>query len=78
MTSINSFVSRLGKIGIQVELIGNYPWVYLYKLNNKLVHGELHSDHRFTVFFRAIRPGEHDKITDISLIFKKIRETLKQ
>ncbi len=76
MTTINSFVSRLANIGIKVELIGNYPWVYLDKVNGIRIKGTLHSDHGFTVFFRAIRPGESDTITDIPTVFKKIRETL--
>ena len=76
MTTIDSFVNRLKKIGIEVELIGNYPWVYLDKVNGMCVFGKLHSEHRFTVFFRATRMGEVDRITDITLIFKKIRETL--
>lgn len=73
MTSIESFINRLAKIGINVELIGNYPWVYLRKVNGKSVNGVFLANHGFTVFFR----GKPDKITDIRLIFKKIRETLK-
>lgn len=78
MTTISSFVNRLKKIDIQVELIGNYPWVYLDKVNGKKVHGQFRANHGFTVFFRAIKTGEQDKITDIPTIFAKIRETLKQ
>ena len=33
MTTIDSFVKRLDKIGIKVELVGNYPWLYLDKIN---------------------------------------------
>lgn len=76
MTTIKSFVNRLKKIGVNVELVGNFPWVYLDKVNGTKVSGKLHGNHGFTVFFTAIRPGEPDKITDIPLIFKKIRETL--
>lgn len=78
MTSIVSFINRLSKIGVKVDLVGNYPWVYLRAVNNKEVKGNFHGNHGFTVFFRAIRTGEQDKITDISTVFKKIRETLKQ
>ena len=74
MTSIHSFVHRLSKIGIKVELIGNYPWVYLDKVNGIKVKGRLQANHGFTVFFR----GQHDTITDIPLIFNKIRETITQ
>lgn len=76
MTTIDSFVKRLAKIGIDVQLVGNYPWVYLDKVNGKKVQGRLYGNHGFTVFFQAIRIGQKDRMTDIKLIFKKIRETL--
>ena len=76
MTTIESFYRRLKKIGIEVTMIGNYPWVYLDTVNGKKVKGTLQAEHGFTIFFRGVRPGQPDKITDIPLIFKKIRETL--
>jgi hypothetical protein len=76
MTTISSFVSRLRKVGINVELLGNYPWVYLDKVNGKKVSGTFMADHGFTVFFRGIRVGETDRITDVGVIFQKIRDTL--
>lgn len=78
MTTISSFYNRLKKIGIEVEMIGNFPWVYLDKVNGKKVHGNFQGNHGFTVFFKAIREGKPDTITDIPVIFDKIRETLKQ
>ena len=53
MTTIQSFHNRLKKIGIEVEFIGNYPWLYLDKVNGKKVTGRLHANHGFTVFFRG-------------------------
>lgn len=78
MTTIPSFINRLKKIGIQVELVGNYPWVYLDKVNGKKVEGKFQADHGFTCFWRAIKPEQKDRISDISAVFNKIRETLKQ
>lgn len=78
MTTLSSFYRRLKNIGIEVEMFGNYPWIYLDKVNGKKVKGTFQANHGFTVFFRAIRPGEPDKITDIPVIFSKIRETLCQ
>lgn len=72
MTTINSFVQRLKRIGIEVELLGNYPWVYLHKVNGRRVTELFHSDYGFTVFFR----GQPDKITDISVVFREIRRSL--
>ena len=76
MTTIESFVKRLERIGIEVKLVGNYPWVYLDKVNGKRVSGRFMAEHGFTVFFIATRKGEVDKMTDINIIFSKIRETL--
>ena len=76
MTTIDSFIKRLDHIGIDVELIANYPWIYLNKVNGIRVKGTLKAEHGFTVFFKAIRQGDPDVITDIPLIFSKIRETL--
>lgn len=76
MTTISSFYNRLKKIGIEVTMFGNYPWVYLDTVCGKRVKGKFMGNHGFTIFFTAIRPGEPDKITDIRVIFSKIRETL--
>jgi hypothetical protein len=76
MTTVTSFVERLAKIGIKVELIGNYPWVYLDKINNKKVTEKFEANHGFTVFFSPIRSDQNEKITNISEIFKLIRKYL--
>lgn len=76
MTTITSFINRLKKIGVNVELFGNYPWVYLDKVNGKKVKGTYQGNHGFTVFFTAIKKNQLDKFTDIPTIFKKIREML--
>lgn len=78
MTTIKSFVERLAKIGIKVELSGNYPWVYLDKVNGIKIHERFRGNHGFTVFFQAIRTGQVDHITDIGKIFAKIREVLEK
>ena len=72
MTTIQSFINRLKRIDIEVELVGNYPWIYLDKVNGKKVTDTFQANHGFTVFFL----GSPDKITDISTIFKQIRKML--
>jgi hypothetical protein len=76
MTTIPSFVERLKKIGITVGLVGNYPWVYLLSVNGKRVEEKYLSDHNFTVFWRAIKPGQKDRITNIPKVFATIRKHL--
>jgi hypothetical protein len=72
MTTIPSFVNRLKKIGVIVELTGNYPWVYLDRINGRKVKGAYMADHGFTVFMR----GSPDILMDTGIIFEKIRSEL--
>ena len=73
ISKLTVFVSRLKKIGIDVELTGNYPWVYLYKINGKIVTETLEANHGFTVAFLPIREQDFH-FTDIKEIFKLLRK----
>jgi hypothetical protein len=68
----------LRKIGVNIELTANYPWIYLDKVNGIPIRSRFLGNHGFTVFFKAIRPNQPDRITNISFIFKKIRDVLCQ
>ena len=68
---IETFVSRLNKIGITVELVSNYPWVYLTKVNGRPVLEKYDSEHAFVLAIKSIR-GEF--FSNIPLIFKTIRK----
>lgn len=76
MTTISSFINRLKKIGIEVELVGNFPWVYLDKVNGIKVKGTYLAEHGFTAFFIPVRAYRPTTITDITIVFNKIRETI--
>lgn len=71
---INRFVERLKKIGIDVELGSNYPWIYLVKINGKRVTEKFQGNHGFTVAFYPIRKEQSLHFTDITEIFKLIRK----
>lgn len=71
---LSTFINRLKKININIELIGNYPWVYINKINGKKVTEKFRGNHGFTIGFNPIRNGEFFKFTDISEIFKLIRK----
>jgi len=64
------------KLGIDIELIGNYPWVYIDTINGKSVTEQFRSDYYFTVAFLPIRNNQNQEITftDITQIFKLIRK----
>lgn len=77
LEKIKSFIFRLNRIGITVELAGNYPWIYLDKINGKRVTEKFQADHGFTIAFTPIRPGQELKFTDIKEIFELIRKYTK-
>jgi hypothetical protein len=69
------FVERLKKIGIDVKLSGNFPWIYLDEICGIRVTEKFEANHGFTVMFL---PGRNDsppsEFTDITEIFKLIRK----
>jgi len=64
-------IDRLNKIGIVLELVGNYPWIYIRKINGKIVTEKYLANHGFTIAFYN---GADSKLTDIGEIFKLIRK----
>lgn len=71
---IGRLVNRLEKIGIQVELIGNFPWVYLDKVNGIKVTEKYMGRHGFTAFFLYKDPVWSDR----KVVFNKIREMVEK
>ena len=72
---IERFVRRLKRIGIDVQLSANCPWVYLDSVNNQVLMGELfHSDHGFTAFWLPVRLDQVPIFTDRRAVFAKVRE----
>jgi len=76
MDKIEIFINRLKKIGINIELSSNLPWIYLTKINNKKVKETFLGEHGFTIMFYPIRKEQGFKFTDITEIFKLIRKYL--
>jgi hypothetical protein len=72
---ITRFVERLKKIGIEVKLQGNFPWVYIDEICGIRVTERFAANHGFTLIFL---PGRTDspvsEFTDITEIFKLIRK----
>jgi len=46
---LDTLVIRLKKIGIEVKIAGNYPWVYLYSINGKRVTEKHNANHGFNI-----------------------------
>jgi len=72
---IKVFVERLKKLGIEVKLQGNFPWVYIDEICGLKVEERFEGNHGFTLIFL---PGRLDsppsEFTDITEIFKLIRK----
>ena len=68
------FIERLKRLGIEVELSGNFPWVYINEICGIRVTEKFEANHGFTLIFL---PGRNDsppsEFTDITEIFKLIR-----
>ena len=71
-TLIAKFVKRLKRIDVDVELVANYPWVYLTHVNGVPVTEKFMANHGFTAFFAY----KGDKWSDRRKVFAKIRELL--
>ena len=72
---IKVFVERLKKLGIEVKLVGNFPWVYINEICGIKVKEKFAGNHGFTLIFL---PGRTDsppsEFTDIAETFKLIRK----
>ena len=69
------FIERLKKLGIEVKLSGNFPWIYINEICGIRVTERFEANHGFTVMFL---PGRNDsppsEFTDITEIFKLVRK----
>ncbi len=76
---ITVFVERLKKIGIEVNLAGNYPWVYINDICGVRVKERFLGNHGFTLIFLPSRnDSPPSEFTDIGEIFKLIRKYTEQ
>lgn len=65
------FTKRLKALGVEAELVMNYPWVYLHSVNGVLVKEKYYSNWHFTAFLKG---GE--VFYNRRKVFDKIREML--
>ena len=77
MDILEIFINRMKKLNIKIELIGNYPWIYIDKINGKQVVEKFQGNHGFTIAFLPIKKEEKIKFTDIREIFSLIRKYIK-
>jgi hypothetical protein len=68
------FVDRMNRIGIDIELFSNIPWIYINSINGKRVTETFEANHGFTVAFLPVRADKELELTDIGEIFKLVRK----
>jgi hypothetical protein len=73
---LNRIVRRLKKINIELEMVGNYPWIYLEKVNGNRIKRKdyFYGNHGFTIAFLPIRNDQVMELTDIKEVFRIIRK----
>lgn len=71
---LSVFVVRMKKLNINIDLIGNYPWIYIDKINGKKVTERFEGNHGFTIAFLPVRVGQELRFTDIGEIFRLLRK----
>lgn len=70
------FTRRLKKIGIEVEMSSNVPWLYLDKVNGREVTERYMAEHGFTAMWQPINLGQVIVFSDRRKVFAKVREML--
>ncbi len=77
MSVIDRFVRRLSRIGVDVSLECNAPWVYLTSVNGVKVEEKYRSKHGFTAFFLQTTIDGNTRFSDRRRVFQKIRSALR-
>lgn len=68
--NLEVFIKRLSKVGVTIELLGNYPWVYIDKINGKKVKEKRASDWGFVLGYL----NKEFTFENLREIFKLIRK----
>jgi hypothetical protein len=78
MNEITVFVERLKKIGIEIQLVGNHPWIYLEAVNGNKIKREdyFNANHGYTIAWSGARAGQEPHLNwhDIKKTFELIRK----
>lgn len=73
---LTNFIKRLKSIDIDIELTGNFPWVYLAKINNIVVKQKSSSEHGFVLGYQPIRANGTFRFDNLPKTFKVIRKVI--
>jgi hypothetical protein len=76
MNEVDVFIRRMKRIGIELELVGNTPWIYLNKVNgNKVRPEDYNANHGYTIAWYPVRLDQGIHLdSDIKRTFEIIRK----
>lgn len=78
MNEVVKFKERLSKIGYEIELEGNVPWIYLKSVNGNPIKSKdwLNANHGYCIAWYPVWHQDEVKLNwyDIKLTFKLIRK----
>jgi hypothetical protein len=78
MNEVQVFINRLKKIGITLELMGNYPWIYLNKVNGNKIESEdwVNANHGYCIAWSGVKLNEEPHLNwyHIKKTFELIRK----
>ena len=74
MNQLDKFIQRMKLIGIDIEVVGNVPWIYLTKINGKPVKEKKDSEYGFVIAYFPIRYGETIELVNIKETFNLIKK----
>jgi hypothetical protein len=69
---ISTLVERCKLLNIELEIHGNYPWIYLYSVNGNRVVEKFRANHGFTAF--TLGMDNIPQWSDRREVFKIIRK----
>ena len=76
MNEVQLFINRMKRIGIELELEGNAPWIYLKSVNGNRVRPEdFNANHGYTIAWYPVKLGDTLTLdSDLNRTFAIIRK----
>jgi len=74
MIEFDVFCNRMKRIGVDLEFGGNYPWIYIDKINGNKVKEKFQSEHGFVVAYYPRKIGEKFKLKHKEELIELIRK----
>lgn len=71
---LETFARRLKRAGVEIQLMGNIPWIYLVSVNGHPVKEKFMSEYGYTVAFLPPTIGTSIRFTDLKRTFELIRK----